>query len=132
VFSLVFTIAGRDRSQSGRDRMVAALTTGDKAAMHHWVRYVPMRDFGPGTGLAGEDQARGEIPGLVSQMKAVLRGTALDPHLERARAAIGKATDVHTNATQRRMQREAEEAVFRAMGNRHGVPIPTEDELARM
>jgi ElaB/YqjD/DUF883 family membrane-anchored ribosome-binding protein len=110
-----------------RDRMVAALTTGDKASMHHLVRYVPLRDFGPGTGAAGEPQALSEISALVAKMKDALRDTALDSHREVTRALLGTATDVHLAATRRRSQQEADAAVVAMNGGRRGVPIPDED-----
>ena len=113
-----------------RDRLVTALTMGDRAAMHHLVRYVPLRDVGPGTGAVGEPQALREIPQRLSRMKYALRNPAMDPHGERARTVLSKAVDRHSSATQRQRQSEAAAAVSRMMENRRGVPVPTDDELA--
>jgi hypothetical protein len=112
------------------DRLVTALTMGDRGAMHHLVRYVPLRDVGPGTGAVGEPQALREIPQRLSRMKDALRNRVMDPHGERARTVLGKAVDLHSSATQRYRQSEAATAVSRMMGNRRGVPAPTGNELA--
>jgi len=106
-----------------RDRVVAALTASDKAALHHLIRYVPLRGVREPTGIPGEIEAQREMPRLIDQAKSVLRDATLDPVMERARSVLGQAVDIRSSATRREQEREAREAVERMMGNRPGVNI---------
>ncbi len=48
-----------------RDRIVAALTAGDRAALHHLIRYVPLRGVSAPIGIPGEIEAQREMPRLI-------------------------------------------------------------------
>lgn len=110
-----------------RDRMVAALTANDRAAMHLLARHVPRRSFDFPDGSPGEDQAIREIGALVGKMRDALRDASYDSDIAVTQKVLGQASDLLTNASRRRTKREADEAVARLFPNGRGVPFPDEE-----
>lgn len=111
-----------------RDRMVAALTANDRAAMHLLARHVPTRSFDFPDGSPGEAQAIREINALVGKMRDALRDARYDSDIAVTHKVLGQASDLLTNASRRRTRREADEAVARFFPNGRGVPLPEEGQ----